>query len=227
MPGSILNAAAGEILIYDVIVDDGSWGGGVTPKEVKAALDELKGKAVTLRINSPGGSVFAAVAMYSLLQAHGKPVHTRIDGGAFSAASYLALVGETIKIAAGGMVMIHDPWTIALGDAAEFRKTADMLDQISGQLVDAYAKRTGLEADEIAKMMSAETWMTAEEAQQKGFADEIIEHKSRPEDSARWDEPRFQRALARFRNSPRGWPVRPAAPRLDAGRNRLAAFASP
>lgn len=217
---SILNADTAEILIYDVIMDDGGWGGGVTPKEVKAALDALKDKEVTLRINSPGGSVFAAVTMYALCQAHGKPVHTRIDGGAFSAASYLAMVGETRAISAGGMLMVHDPWTIALGNAADMRKTADLLDQIQAQLVDAYAVRTGLDKEVVASLLQAETWLTAEQAKEKGFVDEVVEHKGRADD--RWGQPRFRQCLARFRNAPQDWrPPVAKTPLAEAARHRL------
>lgn len=215
MPNStILNEESREILIYDVITDDDGWVQGVSPRRVKEALDRLGAGPVTVRINSPGGSVFAASAMYALLQERAALV--MIDGAALSAASYLATVGDRVVMAAGAMLMIHDPWTIALGDASELRKTADVLDKIKEQLVDAYHLRTGIDEEELAEWMREETWFTPSQALELHFVDEVTEHKRRVE--SRFD-------LSRFKHAPKDWPKEPATPHLDRARSRLAACA--
>jgi ATP-dependent Clp endopeptidase proteolytic subunit ClpP len=155
-----------EILIYDEI-DTGL---------ARSVVEELKrAKAVTVRINSPGGSVDQGLAIFNALKAHPHHVTTQIDGFALSIASTIAMAGRRITMAKNALLMIHEPWTTATGPAATMTKTAEALGRTRDSLIQAYS-RTGKPADELAALMNAETWLTAEEALKHGFVDEIHDH---------------------------------------------------
>lgn len=166
-----VNADSGEMFIYEEI-GPAMWG-FVDSATVIAALDDMQGRRVTVRLNSPGGSVDEGVAIYNALQRHEGGVDVAIDSLAASAASFIAMAGESITIAKNARVMIHSPWTIALGNAADLRKTADILDKYDESLVSVYSERSGKSEDEIRSLMDAETWYTASEAVDNGFADQI------------------------------------------------------
>lgn len=158
-----------EIEIFDEI--DSFW--GIGPKEFKARLDEIKGaKSLKLLLNSPGGSVFDGMAIYNLLAAHRDKLDIEVVGLAASIASIIALAGRKLTMAEGSYYMIHNPLTIMVGDAEELRKTADVLDKMKGDFVAIYGKKSGLKDDEISQLMDDETWLTADEAIEKGFADD-------------------------------------------------------
>lgn len=162
-----------EVLVYDQIGN--SWlQDGLT---AKAFAESLKAagpvKTINVRINSPGGSVFEATAIYNTLVNHGAAVNVHIEGAALSAASLVAMAGDEIKMAANGFLMIHDPVGRTTGDAAEMRRAAEMLDKIKATLVATYAGRTGQDPEAISKMMTAETWMDAKEAKKLGFITSI------------------------------------------------------
>ncbi len=169
-------ANSAEIYLYGII--GGDWfGDGVTAKQF---ADDLRGlgnvKTIDLRINSEGGSVFDGKAMYSLLNEHPAKIIVHIDGLAASAASFVAMAGDEIQIAEGGFVMIHNAYMVAIGDAREMRRSADMLDTVNNTIVDVYVSRTKGDRKAIAKMMDDETWMTAAEAAKNGFADTVVEN---------------------------------------------------
>lgn len=173
------NEEEAEILIYEMIGEDWWSGGGVTAKRFTDELKALGNVAkITVRINSPGGDVYDGTAIYNQLVQHKAAVNVFIDGLAASAASYIAMAGDSIKIAENGLMMIHNPWSIAIGESKDMRKTADVLDKIKDTIVLTYQKRTKQDSKEISKWMDAETWMTGKEAVDKGFADEIMEAKS-------------------------------------------------
>lgn len=164
-----------ELWIYDVI-GESFFESGVTDKSVRDELKKFKDtEPLTVRINSPGGSVSHAVAIKTMLDQWKGPVYVQIDGLAASAASFIAMAGQQSSIAEGSLLMIHHPWTMAVGNATDMRKTADVLDKLGSSLQRAYEKRTGKSADEIAAMMEAETWLTADEAVEMGFVSEKIE----------------------------------------------------
>jgi ATP-dependent Clp endopeptidase proteolytic subunit ClpP len=166
-----------ELVIYGDI-GESFWGDSVTAADVKSMLDGMSGD-ITVRINSPGGSVFDGFAIYNLLRAHNGSVTVHVDGLAASAASVVAMAGDDVVMGAASMMMIHDPWTMSVGDASEMRKTAETLDKIRDSIVDAYAsKAADMDRDEIAKMMAEETWMTASEAQGFGFANKLEESEA-------------------------------------------------
>lgn len=166
---------AAEIYIYDVVGGD-LFGDGITAKAVADALKELKSvKNLTIRINSPGGDVFDGMAIRNQLLQSGKRLSVEIDGLAASIASVIAMAGSTIRMAEGGMMMIHDAWSGMVGNADELRKTADILDQISGEIAGIYAKRVKAEESAMRDLMKAETWMTPADALERGFITAVSE----------------------------------------------------
>lgn len=156
-----------DLLIYgDIGVD---WfGEGITAQWVYQQLSQLR-DPVQVRINSPGGDVFEGVAIYNLLKDRG--VQVIIDGLAASAASIIAMAGDTVTMNGGAMLMIHDPWTMAIGNAEEMRRTAAMLGEVGQSLVDIYERKTGLTRENITALMAEETWLTAAKAIEQHFAD--------------------------------------------------------
>lgn len=201
------------IYLYDAIVSsdlEAEWFGGVAPKSFINELKAIKADTIHLRINSPGGSVFAARAMEQAMREHPAKIVAHIDGYAASAASFLMMAADEIQIAPGAMVMIHKAWTGMWGNADDLRKEADLLDKIDDTLVSTYAARTGKEAEQIADWMAAETWFTAQEAVESGFADAIAESSAK---AKAWD-------LSAYVNAPKAEPEeveqQPAAQEFDA-----------
>ena len=169
---------AGELLLYGPISSTTWWGDEVTPKQFAEDLAKLGDiDTLTVYMNSEGGDIFAAQAIYSQLKRHRATVTVYIDGLAASAASVVAMAGDTVVMPTNAMMMVHNPWTIALGNATEFRKLADDLDTIRESMIAAYTEKTALGRDEIIALLDAETWLTAEDAVEKGFADEVAAEK--------------------------------------------------
>ena len=169
----------GVLDIDGEIVAEAGWftsDGAVIAKDFRKALEGLKN--VTVHINSPGGDVMAGAEIYSALREHSLNGEGRvkviITALAASAASVVAMAGDEIQISPVAYMMIHNPWTIAMGDAKELRKTAKVLDEISEGLISAYQTRTGKDRDELKKMLENTTWMSAVTCVEEGFADEII-----------------------------------------------------
>ena len=165
----------GEIYLHGRIASAQSWfSDTVTPKKFKQQLDAL-GDIDTLDvyINSGGGEVFAGQAIYSMLKRHPAHVNAHIDGLAASMASVIAMAADTVYMPANAMMMIHNPWSKAQGDAKSFRKAADTLDKVAETCIAAYVDKSGMTNDEVLALLDAETWMTAEEAKALGFADVI------------------------------------------------------
>jgi ATP-dependent Clp endopeptidase proteolytic subunit ClpP len=164
-----------EIWIYEQIGEDFWTGGGITAKSFQKELATIKATQIDLHINSPGGEVFDGITIYNLIKQHPATVTTYIDGLAASIASVIALAGDKVIMAENALYMIHNPWGFAMGDAEEMRKTADLLDKVGGSLITAYNSKSGKPDDEISALMDAETWMTAQEAKEFGFVDDISE----------------------------------------------------
>jgi ATP-dependent protease ClpP protease subunit len=183
-------AEGAEVSIYDEI---GAY--GVSAKSFLAELGALPGDdPLTLRLNSPGGSVFDAVAIYNALKRHAGPVSVWIDGIAASAASYVAMAGDEVVMPENAFLMIHDPSGVVFGTADEMRAMAEALDKIKGSLVAGYAAKSGGPEDDIAALMAKETWLDAAEAVELGFADRLAEPVRI---AARFD-------VGQFRNAPPG-----------------------
>lgn len=180
-----------EIWLYEEI---GGWVGVSAKKfadDLKALGDLTK---ITLRINSPGGDVFDGNAIYNILKQHKARVEVFVDGLAASIASIVAMAGDEITIAENAMMMVHAPWTFAMGNADDLRKTIDMLDKVAETIVVTYARRTKKDEQAIKDLMAAETWMTADEAIANGFADKTAEAN---QIAAHFDLSKFK-----YRNSP-------------------------
>ena len=164
-----------EILVHEPIGAD-IFGDGLTSKRFVEELNRLGAvRELLVRINSPGGAVSDGIAIYNALKEHPARIEVLVEGLAASIASVIAMAGDRIRMGEGALMMIHNPWTLAIGDADDLRKTAETLDKHTDVLVDIYARRTGRPRDEIAAMLDAETWMTGPEAVEKGFADEHAE----------------------------------------------------
>ncbi len=171
-----------EVYIYDEIGLKDWDGGGITAKKMAKDLQNAGPslKNISVHINSPGGRVFEAVAIYNLLKSHKAHVNVTIDGIAASAASIVAMAGNHIEMANNGILMIHKPWTFAIGNADDLRKEANMLDKVEGAITQSYlnqcakAGKTNMEG-KLTEMLEAETWMDAEEALEAGLIDSIGE----------------------------------------------------
>lgn len=187
------NGDEATLYVYDAIVSDDFWG-GVSAQAFVKELVAIKAGTIHLRINSPGGDVFAARAMEQAIREHGSRIVAHIDGYAASAASYLALAADEVLIAEGGFYMIHKAWTIAFGNSEDLMDTAALLEKVDASLVATYAKETGQDSAQIADWMSAETWFNAEEAVNYGFADRIAADAVK--DAARWNLAAYAKAPA-------------------------------
>lgn len=190
--------------VYDVIVasdNDVEWFGGVSAEAFARAVRGFKGDELHVRVNSPGGDVFAGVAMAQAIAESPARVVVHVDGYAASAASLLVAAADEAVMAPAGMVMIHKAWTIALGNADDFRREADVLAKIDGQLAETYKRKAGGETDEWMERMAAETWYTAGEAVAAGLADRVAEPVAKAKALA-FDLSAYERAPA----------VAPAAP---------------
>lgn len=162
---------ANELWLHGAIEPDGD----VSATYVRGELEGFDPRQPILaRINSPGGSVWEAVAIYTLLSEWSVGVDVQIDGLAASAGSYLATVGRFVAIARDGMAMVHDAWGVTMGNSEDHRSAGELLDNISDVLTLAYAKKTGRSRKEIRDAMKRETWFTADGAVEFGLADGII-----------------------------------------------------
>ena len=188
-------AEGNRLAVYDVIVSsdaDAAWLGGVSAEAFARELRAMTGD-VELRINSPGGDVFAARAMAQAMREHPGKVTAYVDGVAASAASLLAVSAAETVMAPGSMMMIHEAWTIALGNKGDFLSTAALLEKIDASIVETYQAKAGGEAEAWAAAMAAETWYTPAEAvaanrrpKAIGHADRVAEAKPAAAQAA-WD----------------------------------------
>ena len=163
--------------MFDLFIDDiigvDFFGDGITAKSIRRDLAEVKpDEDIRLRINSPGGDVFEASAIISVLSGRKGSISVQVDGLAASAASWLAMLGDSVTMTDGSMLMIHDPWTVRSGNADELRKEADLLDKLGGEIAVAYGNKMG-GTDAAREAMRAESWYTPEEAVDAGLASAI------------------------------------------------------
>ena len=178
----IWNEAGGRVLRLEGPIDEESfWGDEVTPKAFREELEADSGD-ITVWINSPGGNVFAAAEIYTMLRDYQGTVTVKIDAIAASAASVIAMAGNKVLMSPVAMLMIHDPSTIAMGNARDMEKAISTLNEVKESIINAYAFKTGLTHSRIAKLMENETWMNAKKAVELGFADEILFEVVEPEE---------------------------------------------
>jgi ATP-dependent Clp endopeptidase proteolytic subunit ClpP len=193
-----------EISIYDEI---GAF--GVSAKSFLADLQRIPADhTILLKIHSPGGEVFDGNAIFNSLKRRAADVVVQIEGIAASMATVISLAGHHVKMAANGFYMIHNPWGMAMGDAAELRDQAELLDKIRSNMVGAYAAKSGQSPEQIKEWMDAETWFTAEQALAAGFVDEITDGLAI---AASANRPAL---LTKFRNTPAAL-LTPEPPRMN------------
>lgn len=208
------NNKPAELVIYDEI---GFW--GVTHQGFKDAMRSVKSDKLKVSINSNGGDVFAGLGIHNELQAFKdggkKTVDVTVMGIAASIASVIAMAGDTIEMPKNSFMMVHNPWTFAMGNADELRETADVLDKLGGSITGVYVDRTGKTKEEVEALLKADTYMTAEEAVALGFATSVTEEIKASAKFDISDMPVNVQAI--FRAAPKPTPPNP----VDAPRDVL------
>lgn len=167
-----------EILIFDVIGEDWWTGGGVTAQAIASALAELRGADLLVRINCLGGDVVDGTAICNSFKLHDGDVLMRIEGWACSMATAIACAGDKVVAFANTMYMVHRASTVVWGNVKALRDTADLLDKLDGQLIEVYVAKTGQSSEAITALIDGQvdgTWMTAAEAKEHGFIDEVLD----------------------------------------------------
>lgn len=175
--------SGGRVLRLEGPIDSESfWGDEITPQDFRDELYAEEGD-ITLWVNSPGGNVFAAAEIYTMIRDYPGNVTVRIASIAASAASVVAMAGNLVQMSPTALIMIHDPSTIAMGNAKDMEKAITTLNEVKESIINAYAFKTGLSRNRISKLMSDETWLNAKKAVELGFADEILfENKPKEEE---------------------------------------------
>ena len=180
---------------------DGVIGWDVLTTDIRAEFEAANGEGVDLTISSPGGSVYEGLAIYNVIRDYrrdGGRVEARVIGMAASMATYIPLAADSISIEDNAIWMIHNPWSVAIGDHREIRKQAEVLDGIASVMADAYSGKTGKGKPEIREMMDAETYLYGQEIVDSGFADSMVEAQEDAEEESRNDR---ESALAFARTS--------------------------
>lgn len=179
LENAVESSGNSTLILEGVISSESWWGDEVTPQAFREELKSMSGDKLTVIINSGGGDVFAGVSIYNALRELDAEVTVRVDGLAASIASIIAMAGDKIVMSPGSMMMIHKPSVFAAGNADELEKALEMLNKVEESLIPIYTERTGLSTEKIVQMLEAETWLTAEESVQFGFADEVAKSTSK------------------------------------------------
>ncbi len=182
--------SGGRVLRLEGPIDSESfWGDEITPQSFRDELYAEEGD-ITLWLNSPGGNVFAAAEIYTMIRDYPHRVTIKIASIAASAASVIAMAGNTVQMSPTALLFVHDPSTIAMGNAKDMEKAIATLNEVKESIINAYAAKTGLSRNRISKLMSDETWINAKKAVELGFADEILfDEKSKPDKKDEPDDP--------------------------------------
>lgn len=180
--------SGGRVLRLEGPIDSESfWGDEITPQSFRDELYAEEGD-ITLWLNSPGGNVFAAAEIYTMIRDYPHRVTIKIASIAASAASVIAMAGNTVQMSPTALLFVHDPSTIAMGNAKDMEKAIATLNEVKESIINAYAAKTGLSRNRISKLMSDETWINAKKAVELGFADKILfDEKTQP--NKKEDEP--------------------------------------
>jgi len=180
-----------DVYIYDEIMPQwmAEWFGGVSAEGMIAQLNEISTKTINVRINSPGGAVFEAIAIYNALVSHSATINVYVDALAASAASVVAMAGDKITMMVGSQMMIHDAMGIEIGNAAELRAYAEFLDKQSDNIASIYSAKTGGDPADLRALMLKETWLFANEAVDLGLADEVYSKPASEDEPPSEDEP--------------------------------------
>ena len=161
------------LYLNGVIAEESWFADDITPAMFKEELFAGSGP-ITLHISSPGGDCVAASQIYTMLMDYPHDVNVQIDGLAASAASVIAMAGTHVAMSPTSMMMIHNPFTVAMGDSSEMRKAIQLLDEVKESIINAYQIKTGLSRTKLAHLMDSETWMNAKKAVELGFCDEVL-----------------------------------------------------
>lgn len=180
------------IYLHGVI---GGWWGDIDETLFAQAMAGIDADVIHLRIDSPGGDVFAARSMMTAIAQHSAKVIAHVDGLAASAATGICMACDEVEISQGAGFMIHNAWTIAIGNKSDMTKTGDLLGKIDTGLAGDYTRRTGKEQAQVVQWMDDETWFTADEAKEHGFADRVAEVVGSKKASNTWD-------LSAYNNAP-------------------------
>ena len=182
--------SGGRVLRLEGPIDSESfWGDEITPQSFRDELYAEEGD-ITLCLNSPGGNVFAAAEIYTMIRDYPHKVTVKIASIAASAASVIAMAGNTVEMSPTALLFVHDPSTIAMGNARDMEKAIATLNEVKESIINAYMAKTGLSHNRISKLMSDETWINAKKAVELGFADEILfDEKSKPDKKDEPDDP--------------------------------------
>ena len=180
--------SGGRVLRLEGPIDSESfWGDEITPQSFRDELYAEEGD-ITLWLNSPGGNVFAAAEIYTMIRDYPHRVTVKIASIAASAASVIAMAGNTVQMSPTALLFVHDPSTIAMGNARDMEKAIATLNEVKESIINAYMAKTGLSHNRISKLMSDETWINAKKAVELGFADVILfDEKHEPDKKE--DEP--------------------------------------
>lgn len=170
-----------EMILYGSIGSDEEWD-DISDKAFKQDIENLGDvENITLHINSPGGSVFSAVAIANTLKNHKAKVTANIDGLAASAATIITSACDTVRMPKNAMFMIHNPITLAYGDNQDMKKTLEMLDKVKDSIIETYVGKVAIDKAKLSELMDNESWLTAQEAKEYGFIDEIIDEEVQKE----------------------------------------------
>lgn len=181
--------SGGRVLRLEGPIDSESyWGDEITPKNFRDELYAEDGD-VTIYLNSPGGNVFAAAEIYTMIRDYPHNVKVRIASIAASAATVIAMAGDVVQMSPTALLLVHDPSTIAMGNTKDMEKAITTLNEVKESIINAYVAKTGLSRIKISKLMSDETWMNAKKAVELGFADEILFDEKKPEPEKEKEEP--------------------------------------
>jgi ATP-dependent protease ClpP protease subunit len=216
-------AKVAEILVMDRIGENMWDGSGVSATKVKEQLDALgEVDTINVLINSPGGNVWDGLAIFNLLKQHEATINVSVEALAASAASIIAMAGDTIVMREGAMMMIHNPASLAWGGAADMRKVAEMLDAIAGEMAGIYATRSGMKRADVIAAMDVETWYNGEQAVAAGLADSSGAEAAEPseEAAAAMQSDAWAKLLAQYKHVPES-----VAARITPARAAVAAIA--
>jgi ATP-dependent Clp protease, protease subunit len=191
--------AEGDTLyLYDVI---GDW--GVTAESFVKALQGMSAETVHIRIDSPGGDVFAGRAMATAIAQYKGKVIVHIDGWAASAATYVAIAADEVEITEGGFFMIHNAWTMVIGNKQDLIDMAAIMEKIDASIIADYVRKTGKTEAQVVEWMNAETWFSAQEAMDNGFVDRIFESgKGKTKSNRGWNPAAYKNAPAALTAQP-------------------------
>lgn len=196
--------SAAEIFIYGDI-GESWWEDTVSAAQFVKDIEALDVQAITVRINSYGGSVTDGIAIHNAIRRHPANVAVEIDGIAASIASLIAMAGDTVRIAENAQMMIHAPWGGIYGNAAQLREYADMLDSWSESMATSYARKSGMAASDVLALLTdgKDHWYTAAKAKELGLVDEILEDiPAAASAMASLHGPAFAAVATRYRTAP-------------------------